>query len=406
MKRFFGLLLLICLNTNGGSVFGQKVFKPIKASLKAKNGTEALKLVSKLEGDTTVNALPQLYDMGKEAQIVLNDVENEKLYLKQPYDTAKFFNTTWGIYDYVLKCDYKEQVQLAQSGSKMKFHKKNRQVVHQYYNNLNAGARYFYSKKNYGQAAKFLETYLDMPYQPIWGNDKSVCTSQLYISNAHLYEKCAYLSKAYQKVGRYKEVTLADTSSLRRSTLETMSLAAKALNDTVRYANLLKLGIDDYPDNDFFFSHLADFYAGRADYKAILNLADNRLRLDSVSTIALEARSLALMNMYCYKQALSTALYALEKDSTLRDAYFYIGAIYCNMALMLEKSENVQDKAYKTNAAKKKNLYKAARPYLEKYRAIAPNEERKWAPLLYRVYFTLNDGPKFEEIERVLSNFK
>lgn len=263
MKRVFGLLLLICLNTNGGSVFGQKVFKPIKASLKAKNGTEALKLVSKLEGDTTVNALPQLYDMGKEAQIILNDVENEKLYLKQPYDTAKFFNTTWGIYDYVLKCDYKEQVQLAQSGSKMKFHKKNRQVVHQYYNNLNAGARYFYSKKNYGQAAKFLETYLDMPYQPIWGNDKSVCTSQLYISNAHLYEKCAYLSKAYQKVGRYKKVTLADTSSLRRSTLETMSLAAKALNDTVRYANLLKLGIDDYPDNDFFFSHLADFYAGR-----------------------------------------------------------------------------------------------------------------------------------------------
>ena len=125
MKRVFGLLLLICLNTNGGSVFGQKVFKPIKASLKAKNGTEALKLVSKLEGDTTVNALPQLYDMGKEAQIILNDVENEKLYLKQPYDTAKFFNTTWGIYDYVLKCDYKEQVQLAQSGSKMKFHKKN-----------------------------------------------------------------------------------------------------------------------------------------------------------------------------------------------------------------------------------------------------------------------------------------
>lgn len=89
-EKGFGLLLLICLNTNGGSVFGQKVFKPIKASLKAKNGTEALKLVSKLEGDTTVNALPQLYDMGKEAQIILNDVENEKLYLKQPYDTAKF----------------------------------------------------------------------------------------------------------------------------------------------------------------------------------------------------------------------------------------------------------------------------------------------------------------------------
>lgn len=371
--------------------------------MKAKNGAEAAKLVSKLEGDSTVNFLPLLYDMGKESQILLNNVENEKLYLKQPYDTTKFFNTTLGIYEYILKCEYKEQAQLAKDGTKLKFQKKNKQVVHQYYNNLNAGARYFYSHKKYDIAENFLKIYLDIPNQTVWGNDKKVCHSRVYIMNAHLFEKCAYLNKDYASVGRYKEITLADTSSLRQATLETMSLAAKVLNDTSRYFSLLRNGLENYPHNDFFFSHIADYYAGNANYKAILSMADSRLKLDSISTIALEARSLALMNLNRNEEALTTARYALDKDSTLKDAYFYIGAIYCNMVLSLEGNEYG---GKKSALIKKKELYKRAKFYLEKYREIAPDEKKKWAPLLYRIYFTLNDGPKFEEIEKVVSNLK
>lgn len=74
-----------------GMLHAQKQFKPVKAALKSKNGTEALKQVEELTKDSLLCEDPQLYDYGKEAQILINNVENEKAYLKQSYDTAKFF---------------------------------------------------------------------------------------------------------------------------------------------------------------------------------------------------------------------------------------------------------------------------------------------------------------------------
>lgn len=74
-----------------------------------------------------------------------------KAYLKQSYDTAKFFNSTLGIYDYILRCDVKEQQRLAKEGKKMKFVKGNQELLHRYYSNINAGARYFYSKSSMHQ---------------------------------------------------------------------------------------------------------------------------------------------------------------------------------------------------------------------------------------------------------------
>lgn len=43
-----------------------------------------------------------------------------------------------------------------------------------------------------------------------------------------------------------------------------------------------------------------------------------------------------------------------------------------------------------------------ARPYMEAYRKLAPDEKRKWAPALYRIYLNLNMGKQFEEIDKVM----
>ena len=45
-----------------------------------------------------------------------------------------------------------------------------------------------------------------------------------------------------------------------------------------------------------------------------------------------------------------------------------------------------------------------ARPYLELYREQAPNRLHLWGPLLYRLYMSLNQGDKFEEIQRLLNH--
>ena len=51
-------------------------------------------------------------------------------------------------------------------------------------------------------------------------------------------------------------------------------------------------------------------------------------------------------------------------------------------------------------------MYQKALPYMEKYRTLAPGGEQKWGPALYRIYFNLNMGKQFDEIDKILKKQK
>lgn len=398
MRRLLSLLLLL---TVLAPLSAQKVLKPVREQLKAGKGAEALKLVEQLEKDSAAARLPRLYELGKQAQILINNAENEKIYLKQSYDTAKFFSSTIGIYDYILKCEQAEQRAQAEDGEKMKYHRDNAELLHQYYPNVNAGARYYYTKKNYTEAMRFFAAYLDTPALPIWGDDKSTTSQTTYTTNAYLFQRSAYLAKEYAAVPRYKAITLADTSVRRSNTLEYLSLAALAVGDTAAYTAYLETGFKDYHANPFFFSHLADFYANRQDYEKILTLADEQLRYDSLNVIALDAKSLALIDLKRYDEAIAAATTCLRADTAEVDAYYYAGAAYCYKAMDMAMPINVKSRAYQKAYAEQKAFYEQARHYLERYRQLAPDDKQKWIPLLYRTYFALNLGKQFEEIRKL-----
>ena len=81
MLKKIGLLLwLITLTLPHLSA--QKTLKQIRTCLKDKKADEAMKLVEQMEKDTTTTKWARLYDYAKQAQIIKNDKENEKLYLK------------------------------------------------------------------------------------------------------------------------------------------------------------------------------------------------------------------------------------------------------------------------------------------------------------------------------------
>lgn len=398
MQKFIGLLLALCV---AAPMSGQKVLKTLRGYVKDNNTSSAVKELAKLEADSVANKLPRLYNLGKEVQIQLNDAENVKIYLGNAYDTAAFFSSTLAIYDYILKCETQEQRLLAEEGEKMKYHKDNGETLHRYYANLNAGGRYYYSKKNYTTAMKYLRMYLDIPGQAIWGTDKSVTTTRAYVNNVYMYQKCAYVSQSYDEVERYKEVILNDTSAQRRKAIEYFALTAEQQKDTAAFHDYLLLGLEGYPDEGFFFTHLVDYYAERGRYDKVMALAEGVLQRDSTNIVALEAKSLALMNTDKDKEAIEVAKQCLAVDSLLTDAYYYVGAAYCNLALEVMLPMNINTKAYATAATRQKELYAQARPYMEKYRELAPEEKAKWAPLLYRIYFTLNLGTQFEEIDKI-----
>ena len=109
------------------------------------------------------------------------------------------------------------------------------------------------------------------------------------------------------------------------------------------------------------------------------------------------------MNLGKNRQAIVFSLMTLRQDSTIIDAYYYVGAAFCNLANEIELPTSINSKAYKEALKKRQNYYLAARPYLETYRKKAPNKLNLWGPLLYRLYMVLNQGKQFEEIQRLLN---
>ena len=383
------------------SLWAQRELKPLRSLIKDKKGADAVKMVEELARDSVLALEPRLFDLGKEAQILVNDEENEKIYLGKSYDTIRFFNSTYGIFDYILKCEKVEQKRLAEDGKKMKYHKGNGATLRRYYSNLCAAGRFFHSKKKYGEVVKFMEMALDVPFYPIWGSDRDIVQRKGYTDNAFLFLRSAFFNKEYEKVEKYKEVVMRDTS-YRNNTLEMLSLAKLGKGDTVGYVNYLVQGIREYPLSPFYFSRLTDYLTERKDYRRALALADSMLTVDKDNVLFLVSKSVSLLNLQRNVEAIEVSQKILGIDSTIVAPLFYIGAAYCNLANDLKLPTNINSMAYKTVAAKQKYYYTEARPYMERYREAMPDEKKRWAPLLYRIYLSLNMGKKFAEIEKIL----
>ena len=75
------------------------------------------------------------------------------------------------------------------------------------------------------------------------------------------------------------------------------------------------------------------------------------------------------------------------------DAYYKGGSAYLNIALRMDPDRHKKQI---------RKMYQNALPYMEKYRALAPQEKQKWGPALYRIYFNLNMGKQFDEIDKIL----
>lgn len=386
-------------------VCAQKAYKPVKAALKAGNADEALKKVAELENDSLHRGDPKLYKMGIDAYLIMNDAENEKIYLKQTCDTAKFFNSTYGIFHYALKCDSAERVLMEKKRKKIKYRSGNNSLLALHYANLYAGCRYYYLNKKWDEASRFLRMYVDVYASEIWMPGHRPETQKRRLRCAYLYMKCAYRKKTYQDVFRYEDLLLAD-SLHRKPALEYMAASSVAMGDTAAYVGYLQQGLKDYPQHTFFFSNMEDYYMQRGQHAEALHLAEQMLKIDSSNVSFLEGKSLALFNLRRYRESIATSLKCLAVNDSLPMPYYYIGACYCNLANEVKLPAAISTPEYRQETEKLRTLYTSARPYLERYRQLAPDDRAAWAPLLYRVYLGLNMGKQFDEMDAILKELK
>lgn len=398
-KRYIFLCLLVSLCT---TLSAQKAFRPIKDNLKAKKPAEAMKHVEKLSKDSTFMHDARLYAYGVECSVMQNSQINEKIYLKQKYDTLQFFKSIYDVYTYIMRCDQEEAKDIQTPKQKYKYRKGHQKLLFDYMPNLNAGGRYLYSKGKYKEALEYLDLYLSVPRKEIWGQDTSIIRSKTYIDNAYFALNAAFKLKNYTGLSKYLDIALRDSLNHERI-FEIQARTAEALNDTARFRSILFDAVRRFPRNFFFYSHLIDLLNTNKEYETSLSLASTLLRLDSNNVYLLEAESSSLLSLKQYKKAIASAERCLAADPEYTDAHYYIGMGYYNQGNLITLPASIRNKNYKKLSNEQKEYFNKALPHLEKYRKAYPEQIQRWAAPLYKIYLILNKGEEFEEIEKLLT---
>lgn len=114
------------------------------------------------------------------------------------------------------------------------------------------------------------------------------------------------------------------------------------------------------------------------------------------------AESTLLLNMGQNEESLNSSNRLIRLNDMLAEPYFNAATAILNQISPLEQTA----KDARNNRNRIRLLYEQARPLMERYRQLAPDQQAKWAPALYKIYLNLNMGKQFDEMDKILKKLK
>lgn len=402
-KVLFSTVLLLV----AGFTFAQeKAVKEAKkiASAVTPDFAKADELINQALTNPETKDLAETWNVAGFIQKRKSEKEMENAYLRKPYDTLQVYNSALNMCKYYFKCDELAQIPDAKGKVKNKYRRSNTSAMLAERGNLiNGGIQFFNENKN-KEALEFFATYVDMAAHPMFEKENLLKTDTILPQIAYYASLAAAKIEDYPNVLKYAPYAKND-KEVGKYAMEFISTALKAEGDTAKWIASLQEGLQKYPDHQFFFGHLIDYYSNNNKYDEAMSFADNMLAKDPNNVFYLYVKGYLYHNMKDYDKALEFYKKTIEVDPNYAEAYSNIGLIYCIQAQEFsEKStSDVNDPQYKEDQATLKTFYEKARPYYEKARELKPDQKDLWGTGLYRVYYNLQMGPEFEEIEKVMN---
>lgn len=324
---------------------------------------------------------------------------NEKLYLKQNYDTATLFNSTLRMFQVLESFDSIDAVPDRGGEVKLKYRKKHAEYLNGLRPNLFTGGTFFIKKQKFNDAYSFFNAYINCADQPLFKSYSYYAKDRRMPEAAYWAVYCGYKLKDPKLILHNTYLALKDTAHYVYM-LQYLSESYLLEKDTVRYINTIKEGFDKYPRFPFFFPRLIEYYVEKSDYKQALSIADKAISNDSTSLIAKFAKSTILLNTGRYAECISLCDSMIMKNDSIADVYLNAGLAYFNRAVKLDKDIKITPSQRRNTVAD----YRKAMSYLEKFRHMMPEEQNKWALPLYTIYLNLNIGDKFDEIDKLIND--
>ena len=402
--------------------------KAVKEAKKIANGTnpdfaKAEGLINQALTNPETKDLAETWDVAGFIQRRRSEEEMKNAYLRKPYDTLQVYNSALNMCRYYLKCDELAQIPNEKGKIKNKYRKGNSATMLNERGNLINGGIQFYNtylgseKKEDGQKAlDFFGMYVDLASNPMFEDKNLLQTDTILPTIAYYASMVATRLEDYPSVLKYAPYA-RDNKEVGKYAMELESTALKAQGDTAKWVASLQAGLQKYPDHQFFFGNLIDYYSNNNKYDEALAFADKMMANDPNNTFYLYVKGYLYHNMYTVLRDKDAAKAAesLEKaiefykkttevDPNYAEAYSNMGLVYCLQAQDFSEkaTTDVNDPKYAQDQATLKTFYEKARPCYEKARQLQPETKELWLNGLYRVYYNLQMGPEFEEIESLM----
>ena len=395
--KAFALMFLILMSPVAVSA-QKKEIQTAKDQVKAgKNLDQAAASMKKLLADSANRTNRKIWTIYFDAVRKQYEQGNEKLYLKQKYDTAQLFNYTRQLFEVAFQYDSVETAPDRKGRRDFEFRKGHSDYLAHIRSNLYNGGIWFLNKKKYPDAYKFFDCYIECASQPMFKQrnygekDKHLPTAAYYAvySGYKMKDPKATLHHSYEALKdtvhyNYMLQYLAETYMLEK--------------DTARYVASLKEGFKRVPTFPYFFPRLVEYYVVRNQLDSAMTVVNEALTVVPDSDVYLAAKSNLLLEQGKLQECIEVSKKVIEVNQKLGDPYYNAGICYFNLAVEQDKNSHNSRKVKEQVEAN----YKKALPYLVKYREMEPKEQGKWAFPLYTIYLNLNMGKEFDEIDKVM----
>lgn len=403
------IILLIGIALGAASpLLAGNVLKEAKTAIKNRRDLDNMEkklLEAAGKPETKQRDRAQCYYMAALVSRRINDVENEKLYLKQAYDTVKFFNSIYNMFTHFQQCDSVEAIPDKKGVSKAPSREKAREILLTYRANLLNGGKFFLQRKKYEEAFRFFDLYLASSDGPIFAKDFFMQSDTMIVKSAYWATISAYNMNQPAKTVKY--VDLAMYATPRRNALqEYKAKSYQALGDTAQWVRALTEGITNFPEHAYFFISLMDYLNTTHQYDMALKFTDKMIAYNDTNPLYWYAKSVVLLATEKYDDCIVLSDTVLKLSPGYVDAYYNKGVSYCRLAQRRKEKACLDLDDPKSQADREAilALYKQARPPMENVRALLPDEPKRWASWLYEIYLNLNVEKAFDEIDRLIKS--
>ena len=403
MKRvLFSMVLLMAVSFAFAQEKNVKEAKSIAGEVKP-DFAKAEQLINEALTNPETKDNAATWDVAGYIQKRINEKEMENAYLRKPYDTLKVYNSVLNMYNYYVKCDELAQIPNEKGKIKNKYRSANsKTILAERPNLINGGIQYFNLNKN-EDALKYFAAYVDAATLPMMEKEN------LLEKDTILPQVAYYATLAADRVGdkdavmKYAQYALKDKEN-GQFAMQLLTDAYKAKGDTAKWVEKLQEGIVKFPENQYFFANLVDYYSSSNQNDKAMQFADDMFAKDPNNKLYLYVKAYLYHNMKDYEKAIEFYKKTLDIDPAYAEACSNLGLVYLLQAQEYadKAPADINDPNYATAQAEIKKFYEAAKPYYEKARELKPDQKDLWLQGLYRVYYNLNMGPEFEEIEKMM----